>query len=461
MPSCNLSTAPLTGSRFAVVVSRFSPLHAGLEQRIYELASRYDGVVLVLAATPDPLDGTGLDSLTGLSARNRFRYLREAFNDDPAISPKKLIRDASTSSADAPEWIKQLQNVVLSALADPDHAREITVITDIAALDRTLRNTWPNAAGSGDNGEGNDGADDGANDGAGRTAAAPSVQVSVAAAQTVASPAQTVASPVQTAAAAAQTAQTAAAAQNIPSQKTVINWAIGPFINGSDDLQRTICNDPHNRAYWSTINHTFRREFTTVVLVVGSASVGKTTMVTRLSKLFDAPIAVEYAREFEENRNVDDDELTAFDYQRLILSKFAQNEQALASDANHGIVFLDTDAMVTKTYVERYLPAEEAARLDSTFDMVIRQERPDLVLVIPPVTEYVDDGFRAMQWASDRYKFHETLMRVIRESPYADRVVMLDDRTFAERDAHAIRAIGERTGFMPRQNSPLVAEMSR
>ena len=175
-------------------------------------------------------------------------------------------------------------------------------------------------------------------------------------------------------------------------------------------------------------------------------------MVTRLSKLYDAPIAVEYAREFEESYNVDDDELTAFDYQRLILSKFGQNEQALASSANNGIVFLDTDAMVTKTYVERYLPPEEAAKLDSTFDMVIEQERPDLVLVIPPVTEYVDDGFRAMQWASDRYKFHETLMRVLHDSPYADRVVMLDDKTFAERDDHAVRVIRERTGFEPRPN---------
>ena len=49
--------------------------------------------------------------------------------------------------------------------------------------------------------------------------------------------------------------------------------------------------------------------------------------------------AVEYAREFEEACNVDDDELTAFDYERLILSKFSQNEHAIASHANHGIVF--------------------------------------------------------------------------------------------------------------------------
>lgn len=107
----------------------------------------------------------------------------------------------------------------------------------------------------------------------------------------------------------------------------------------SDDLQSSICTEKHNRKWWPLINQSFRREFTTIILVVGSASVGKTTLVTRLSKLYDAPIAVEYVREFEEACNVDDDELTAFDYERLILSKFSQNEHAIASHANHGIVF--------------------------------------------------------------------------------------------------------------------------
>lgn len=85
-----------------------------------------------------------------------------------------------------------------------------------------------------------------------------------------------------------------------------------------------------------------------------------------------------------------------------------------------------------------------------TFDMVIEQEKPDLVLLIPPITEYVDDGFRAMRWASDRYRFHETLVRVIQESPYADRVVTLDNPTFEGRKTQAIQAIRQATGFTPR-----------
>lgn len=376
----NLSTAPLNGSRFAVVVSHFAPLHAQLEREIYDRAARYDGVVLVLVSQPDC--GAGL---IGLSARNRYRYLREAFADDAAINPIKLIgpypadgggADGRDGRYESKQWFGRLQEVIRSAFVS-DSVNEVLVETDIAGIDSVLHDVLP---------------------------------------------------------------QTSAGDQ----------WGVGAFIGGSEELQQAMREHPHNREYWPIINHAFRREFTSVVLVVGSASVGKTTMVTRLSKLYDAPVAVEYAREFEEQCNVDDDELTAFDYQRLILSKFGQNEAALASPANHGIVFLDTDAMVTRVYAERYLPVEEGAKLEATFDMVIAQERPELIMVLPPVTEYVDDGFRAMQWASDRYEFHKTLMRVLAESQYADRVVTIDGKTYAARDEQAIAAIRERTGFEPR-----------
>ena len=46
--------------------------------------------------------------------------------------------------------------------------------------------------------------------------------------------------------------------------------------------------------------------------------------------------------------------------------------------------------------------------------------------------------------------FHETLVRVIQESPYADRVVTLDNPTFEGRKTQAIQAIRQATGFTPR-----------
>ena len=192
----------------------------------------------------------------------------------------------------------------------------------------------------------------------------------------------------------------------------------------SDDLQSSICTEEHNRKWWPLINQSFRREFTTIILVVGSASVGKTTLVTRLSKLYDAPIAVEYAREFEEACNVDDDELAAFDLRAAdsfqVLSERACNSIACQSWHRFFLILMPWLRVSMRNAICRPMRTPSCK---PTFDMVIEQEQPDLVLLIPPITEYVDDGFRAMRWASDRYRFHETLVRVIQESPYADRVV--------------------------------------
>lgn len=78
--------------------------------------------------------------------------------------------------------------------------------------------------------------------------------------------------------------------------------------------------------------------------------------------------------------------------------------------------------------------------------MVIEQEKPDLVLLIPPITEYVDDGFRAMRWASDRYRFHETWYASFGVTVCRP-CVTLDNPTFEGRKTQAIQANRQATGL--------------
>ncbi len=49
------------------------------------------------------------------------------------------------------------------------------------------------------------------------------------------------------------------------------------------------------------------------VLIIGSASNGKTTLATDL-EIYDAPVGLEYAREYQIKYNVKDDELSQTDF---------------------------------------------------------------------------------------------------------------------------------------------------
>lgn len=209
-------------------------------------------------------------------------------------------------------------------------------------------------------------------------------------------------------------------------------------------------------ANWDYINRVFRRHFTKKVTVMGSASTGKSTLVRRLARTSNSPFSEEYAREYQERSNVSDDELIVKDYIRLIQGQYDANSREINSPANNGLTIFDTDAMVTKVYADMWLDEADRAQLQPLFDNTISEEQIDLILVIPPVTPYVDDGFRNMSTADEasRWAFHRALMRVIDEYGFMDKVVLLDAKGDSDdpygyyaRYLQALDAIQERTGF--------------
>ena len=102
--------------------------------------------------------------------------------------------------------------------------------------------------------------------------------------------------------------------------------------------------------YWKYMAQPFRRHFTKKVLIMGSASNGKTTLAKDLARYYDAPVSLEYAREYQIQNNVRDDELTPKDYYYLLLGQYAQTSRLIDSSANRGLVVADTNSLVTKAY---------------------------------------------------------------------------------------------------------------
>lgn len=231
------------------------------------------------------------------------------------------------------------------------------------------------------------------------------------------------------------------------------NWEVEVANRHKINISATkIRENPHQ--YWDYIDRVFRRAFTEKILVTGAASGGKSTLVRRLARSLGAPFSEEFARSYEEESNVDDNELTVNDYFQFIAGQFNANSDEIKSPANNGIVLFDTDAITTRTYAKLYLPEEDSDKLEPFFLDTIQRQDFDLILVVPPVTKYVDDGFRAMEWEDSRDDFHELLMSQFKEFGLEDKVVVLpsdvnhqDPQGFYQRYLAAANAIEEYTGF--------------
>ncbi|MGX7419997.1 AAA family ATPase [Carnobacterium gallinarum] len=180
--------------------------------------------------------------------------------------------------------------------------------------------------------------------------------------------------------------------------------------------------------YWNYIAFPFRRVFSTNILVMGSASGGKSTLVQDLALSFGSPYTDEYARRYEEHYNVRDEELTINDFNYMGAGQFEQNKNAIMSQENNGLVFADTDVMVTKVYTKYYCNQKEYQQLAPSFDLLIAKQQWDIIFVIPPITKYVNDTFRDMSYADDtsRWQMHQLFMDEIERNQLLDKVVLLD-----------------------------------
>ena len=161
--------------------------------------------------------------------------------------------------------------------------------------------------------------------------------------------------------------------------------------------------------YWKYIAQPFRRQFTKKVLIMGSASNGKTTLAKDLARFYDAPVSLEYTREYQIRNNVRDDELTPKDYYYLLLGQYDQTSKLIDSSANRGLVIADTNSLVTKGYYDYYMEVEgQETSMTDTFDnlfvSILAKEKWDLILFVQPIGSYVNDGFRDMTMADDEIR---------------------------------------------------------
>jgi NadR type nicotinamide-nucleotide adenylyltransferase len=187
--------------------------------------------------------------------------------------------------------------------------------------------------------------------------------------------------------------------------------------------------------HWDKITFPFRRIFSTNILITGTASEGKTTLVQDLGKYFNAPYSHEWPRNYMLESCVSDWELDGADFIAFLEGQYNLNKTLINSPSNNGVFFADTDSLVTKMYAEHYskdkdcvLTSEEYERVAVIADELARKSRWDKIFLLPPHGVFVDDHSRFMNHAEmdERLKLYDILCREIKRSGDWDKVTILD-----------------------------------
>ena len=187
--------------------------------------------------------------------------------------------------------------------------------------------------------------------------------------------------------------------------------------------------------YWDKIAHPFRRLFSKNILICGTASEGKTTLVKDLGKYFNAPYSWEYARDYMEEHSVSEWEFDEMDYMAFLDGQYRLNKRLINSRENQGVFFADTDSMVTRMYAEFYtrdkdlnLSWEQFLHIAQAADVITSKCRWDKIYLLCPKGVFVDDNTRYMGHSGmkERQEMFEILCENIKRSGNWEKVTILD-----------------------------------
>ena len=177
--------------------------------------------------------------------------------------------------------------------------------------------------------------------------------------------------------------------------------------------------------YWNKISKPFKPYLCKNILILGTASEGKSTLVRDISNYFDIPHAWEYGRGYMEDRDMQDTDLTVDDFKEFLKGQISICNN-FRTQSKNGIFISDTDNCVTLMYAKAYSSNTEMQINEDDYKVLYNEAKRlhknnkfkwDHIFVFPPSKNFVNDGSRYMGQASmeERNKNFEILQKLIQE----------------------------------------------
>ena len=189
----------------------------------------------------------------------------------------------------------------------------------------------------------------------------------------------------------------------------------------------------HPMKHWNDIiGPEYRSAFAKRVLIIGTASEGKSTLTRDLARYFDADYSMEYGHEViadktTDNVHPDDTQLVYKDYLDFLNVQYAEN-----STCTKKIKICDSDAMTTLMYAKYYSTDDRYRITEEDYEKLEKQAKflkYDAIFVMPPKPDsWVQDGCRDSLTNSfeDRKQQYQVLMKIIGQHYSTEDIVYLN-----------------------------------